>query len=87
RDRQRQLPVQEQLGRTQEQESQNTCLTRDQSLRDISLHGSVLDENVGSVLSETQQYAHLMPDAYVEDVKAWWAGGVFGTTATQASVG
>ncbi|MFH5927530.1 hypothetical protein, partial [Roseomonas sp. SXEYE001] len=55
RDRQRQLPVQEQLGRTQEQESQNTCLTRDQSLRDISLHGSVLDENVGSVLSETQQ--------------------------------
>ncbi|WP_338665996.1 hypothetical protein VQH23_12630 [Pararoseomonas sp. SCSIO 73927] len=38
-------------------------MTRDQSPRDISLHGSVLDENPGSVLSETQQIAIGLADA------------------------
>ena len=36
-------------------------MTHDQSPRDISLHGSVLDENPGSVLSETQ---HFRDDGY-----------------------
>ena len=36
-------------------------MTHDQSPRDISLHGSVLDENPGSVLSETQQDDRAVP--------------------------
>jgi hypothetical protein len=45
-------------------------LTRDQSLRDISLHGSVLDETPGSVLSETQhcKLNNVDPQRYFSDV-------------------
>lgn len=50
--RQRQLQVSEQLGRTPEQEGQNPRLTRTRSSREISLAGSLLDENAGSGLSE-----------------------------------
>ena len=53
--RQRQLPVQEQLGRRKKQEDQNARLTQARSPREITQGGSDLDENAGSVLSENQQ--------------------------------
>ena len=53
--RQRQLQVQKQLGRREDQEDQNTRLTHARSLREVSRDGSILDENAGSVLSKNQQ--------------------------------
>ena len=53
--RQRQFQVQKQLGRRKRQEDQNDRLTHARSAREIPQHGSNLDENTGSVLSENQQ--------------------------------
>ncbi|MDU7524870.1 MAG: ADP-ribosylglycohydrolase family protein, partial [Roseomonas mucosa] len=60
----------------------NTRLTHDQSPRDISLHGSVLDENPGSVLSETQHPRDIARQ-YPAGVRDLADGGTWNTIAGQ----
>ena len=87
---QRQFQVQKQLGRWKRQEDQNDRLTHARSTPEIPQHGSNLDENTGSVLSENQQArlsSRLLTASHIKRlmcVSAWKRDPVSGVIGVQS---